>query len=262
MYNHVECPEGWYGLSIPLGSPGCVANGVELDPNHLVMTSPGAELELDLAPARGGDFLVLSFRRRALEAIVGEEASLLSTPRGKTSVVRASLTAEGVVGSILSLLRLGKQVPHAPLPMSLATDLLAATVETLDFELGLDTDRGGERCKPSYATFAKAREALADLAEFDCATLATAVNRCPRAIQMAFREHAEMTPYSYFRNLQLHRARRALMADPEDSTATIGDIAAAHGFWNWSRFTQLYRQHFGETPSQTRRRVKGRPPPA
>ena len=33
---------------------------------------------------------------------------------------------------------------------------------------------------------------------------------------------------------------------------THGDIAAAHGFWNPSRFAQLYRRQFGELPSETR----------
>lgn len=257
LYNHVECPEDWYGLCVALGSPGCVANGVALDRHQVVMTAPGSELEFDIR-AEGGDFLVLSAERRVLDAVVGEGVSLLSMPRGTTPVMRAPSTVRELLGSVLSLLRLGEHAPEG-LPVSLATNLLAGTLGTLDFELGLDVDPGGKRCSPSYATFAKSREVLAGMAEFDCAELAAAVNRCPRAIQMAFCEYARTTPYRYFRNLQLHRAREELLAGPSDRAETIGDIAAAHGFWNWSRFSQLYREQFGEAPSQTRVRSKSRP---
>ena len=260
LYNHVDCPEGWFGLSVPLGPPGTVANGVELDRNHLVMTAPGSELALDIA-AGAGHFLVFSVEQRALEAIVGKDTSSgsIRPNQNRTSVVRASLTAGGFIESALSLLRLCGRAPDSRLPKGLVTNLLSATFGALEFELALDDDRGREHCKSSYATFAESRESLAGMAEFDYEALAAAVGRCPRAIQMAFAEHARTTPYRYFRNLKLHRAREALLADAGNRAATIGDIAAAHGFWNWGRFTQLYRHQFGETPSQTRVRLKGRP---
>ena len=263
LYNHVDCPEGWFGLSVPLGPPGTVVNGVELDRNHLVMTAPGSELELDI-PARAGHFLVFSIEQSALEAIVGKDTGSGSIRPGlnRTSVVRASSTAGAFIESALSLLRLCGRAPDSRLPKSLVTNLLDATFGALDFELALDDKRGREHCKSSYAIFAESRESFAGMAEFDYEALAAAVGRCPRAIQMAFAEHARTTPYRYFRNLKLHRARKALLAGPGDRAATIGDIAAMHGFWNWGRFTRLYRQQFGETPSQTRVRLKGRQPSA
>lgn len=110
--------------------------------------------------------------------------------------------------------------------------------------------------KPSAATFLAAREALTAMDQFDYAALAAATGRGPRSIQSAFRRHAGTTPLRYHRALKLHRVRDVLRAGAGDGAATIGDIAAAHGFWNHSGFTQLYRRQFGETPYVTRSRAR------
>ena len=88
--------------------------------------------------------------------------------------------------------------------------------------------------------------------EFDYAALIAATGVSPRAIQLAFARYGSTTPHRYFRILKLHQARKALRAGLCDRKATIGDIAAAHGFRNPSRFAQLYRRQFGELPSETR----------
>ena len=105
---------------------------------------------------------------------------------------------------------------------------------------------------------AAARDALWVMGKFDYATLSAATGRSPRSIQLAFAECIQTTPLRYFRAIRLHRARKALLAGGGDRSATIGDIAAAHGFCNWSLFTQLYRRQFGEAPSETRARASSR----
>ncbi len=72
-----------------------------------------------------------------------------------------------------------------------------------------------------------------------------------RTLQNSFASNVALGPLSYHRLLRLHMARRALL-DPEQMSASIGDIAANHGFWNWSQFTKLYQSHFGNLPSETR----------
>ncbi len=260
MYHRVAVPEGWFGLCVSLGPPGARANGVELGRNRLVLSGPGSELEVDI-PAEGGEFVVLSLDQGNLEASVCSHANSGRIPlgRGTVSTVRTDM-AGALTESTLALLRILGRGPDRRPPESVATTLFSAIVEGLELEAGLGGDHGGESCRPSFATFARARRVLAGMERFDAAALAAAVGRCPRAIQMAFAEHARTTPYRYFVSLRLHRARTVLMADPGDRAATIGDIAAAHGFWDWSRFTQMYRRQFGETPSQTRARFRSRSP--
>lgn len=72
-----------------------------------------------------------------------------------------------------------------------------------------------------------------------------------RTLQKSFASQVALGPLNYHRLLRLHMARRAL-GDPSQFSASIGDIAAFHGFWNWSQFTKLYQSHFGQLPSDTR----------
>ena len=75
-----------------------------------------------------------------------------------------------------------------------------------------------------------------------------------RTLQNSFAAHVALGPLNYHRLLRLHMAKRSL-ADPTQISASIGDIAARYGFWNWSQFTKLYQSHFGQLPSDTRAEV-------
>jgi AraC family ethanolamine operon transcriptional activator len=61
-------------------------------------------------------------------------------------------------------------------------------------------------------------------------------------------------PVNYIRVLQLNLIRRDLMSDAS-AGESIGVIAARHGVWHWSRFSQYYGMLFDELPSETRRRT-------
>jgi AraC family ethanolamine operon transcriptional activator len=77
-----------------------------------------------------------------------------------------------------------------------------------------------------------------------------------RTLQACFRDAVGLTPSQYLRMLRLnavHRELRALAAAGQP--ISIGDVAAQWGFWHWSRFTENYRQLFGELPSQTVQRM-------
>jgi AraC-like DNA-binding protein len=75
-----------------------------------------------------------------------------------------------------------------------------------------------------------------------------------RSLQIGFTECYGIGPMAYSKRLRLTRARENLATfDPRD--VEIADIAARHGFHNASTFARLYRQQFGELPSETLRRV-------
>lgn len=70
----------------------------------------------------------------------------------------------------------------------------------------------------------------------------------PRALQYAFRQHLGCTPQDYLRRVRLDLARRSLR---DGTSQSVGDAAAAHGFFNPGRFATYYRQMFDENPGQT-----------
>ena len=69
-------------------------------------------------------------------------------------------------------------------------------------------------------------------------------------LNAAFREHYGTTPRAYHRARRLVAVRRALKRHWPNET-TITEAAYDHGFWHLSRFSQAYKQCFGEMPSQT-----------
>ena len=67
-------------------------------------------------------------------------------------------------------------------------------------------------------------------------------------------EHLGMSPKRYLWLRRMHLTHRALRnGDPEKTSVT--EIATNHGFWELGRFSVMYRQLFGESPSTTLRRV-------
>ena len=73
-----------------------------------------------------------------------------------------------------------------------------------------------------------------------------------RTLSRAFRSVHRIGAYRYVRNLRLNEVRHALAS--EDITVT--QAAMRFGFRELGRFGVLYREAFGESPTQTRRRTR------
>jgi transcriptional regulator GlxA family with amidase domain len=69
-----------------------------------------------------------------------------------------------------------------------------------------------------------------------------------RALQLAFRRCRGMTPMAALRRIRLEAARVALTR--ADGPASIRAIAAAYRFTNSSRFARLFKEAFGQSPSE------------
>jgi transcriptional regulator GlxA family with amidase domain len=70
-----------------------------------------------------------------------------------------------------------------------------------------------------------------------------------RALQLAFRRCRGMTPMAALRRIRLEAARAALA----DGPTSIRAIAAAYRFTNPGRFARLYKEVYGQSPSELRR---------
>ena len=77
-----------------------------------------------------------------------------------------------------------------------------------------------------------------------------------RTLFKHFQDYHGLTPMQYLRNARFEKARDALRgAQSGDSITTI---AMAWGFSHMGRFSVEYRKRFGERPSDTLRRARGR----
>lgn len=93
------------------------------------------------------------------------------------------------------------------------------------------------------------------------AELARAACLSLRALQTGFAECFGVGPMSYAKRYRLERARDELTAADHRDVA-VSDLAMRWGFASAGTFTRLYRQQFGELPSQTLKQVPQRSAPA
>ena len=85
---------------------------------------------------------------------------------------------------------------------------------------------------------------LADIARQACVS--------PRTLELVFKRHGEASPLAYARHQRLNAAHAALRAlAREGRSASVTDVALAHGFVHLGRFSAQYRAQFGCLPSQT-----------
>lgn len=87
------------------------------------------------------------------------------------------------------------------------------------------------------------------------ARLARRVGVSARHLQALFQESMGVPPHVHYLALRLNAARRKVI----ETKATFADIAAATGFNSASAFSRSYRAHFGESASETRRRLRRLP---
>jgi AraC-like DNA-binding protein len=83
--------------------------------------------------------------------------------------------------------------------------------------------------------------------------LADAAGCSVRTLQTTFTDLCGLSPMDYVRRYRLSRARELLEAN--QPPATISEIASRTGFTHVARFASCYRARYGESPSETRRRV-------
>jgi transcriptional regulator GlxA family with amidase domain len=90
--------------------------------------------------------------------------------------------------------------------------------------------------------------------DISVADIARAAYVTPRALQLAFRRHLDITPLGYLRRVRLDHAHRDLaQASPGDGT-TVTTVSYRWGFATPSRFAATYRAAYGIPPSDTLRR--------
>lgn len=84
--------------------------------------------------------------------------------------------------------------------------------------------------------------------------LALQAHMSQRSLYALFERHAGTTPRHYIRRKKLERIN-ACLRDPACNVRNVTELALDYGFAHLGRFSESYRQQFGELPSHT---LKGR----
>ncbi|MBI6897454.1 AraC family transcriptional regulator [Pseudomonas putida] len=83
--------------------------------------------------------------------------------------------------------------------------------------------------------------------------LAKQANMSVRSLYALFDRHLNTTPRQYIRQRKLERVQ-ACLSDPSCGVRSVTELALDYGFLHLGRFSESYRQRFGELPSETLRR--------
>jgi AraC family ethanolamine operon transcriptional activator len=89
--------------------------------------------------------------------------------------------------------------------------------------------------------------------------LCKALGVAPAKLIEAFQGTLGTSPHRYLKLRRLNLVRAVLMRRDQDPPL-VKSVALSHGFWHLGQFSHDYREHFGETPSQTLARVGSKPP--
>ena len=263
LEQHIGASPTDYSFGLVLGgSEPFMVNGRPFGTGHVMIVAPGASLHMR-SPLDGAVVAIVVNRERLLRepglspAVIecldtmGRSVSLLDAPRlaarmrddarqalqsasaADMPLLHAERIGNALVGSISAALSLGRALKPGP----------DAGIEPRSFERFMESRQ-------------QIRAGWDDAVPIDA--LAASLDTTKRSLQDAFSRQVAVGPLTYWRIYRLHLARRALLR-PETGARPIGDIAALHGFWNWSEFTRLYRRQFGELPSETRARGRALP---
>lgn len=118
-----------------------------------------------------------------------------------------------------------------------------------------------ERAQSSVLLPRTVRRAEAYIDEHACESLtlsdiADAAGVPVRTLLSSFRRFREVSPMQLVRDARIQRSREMLMRAVD--TDRVADIALSCGFVNLGRFASVYREKFGEAPSDTLRNARQR----
>ena len=169
-------------------------------------------------------------------------------------------TQAGMLIAQATVLAAQSAVPWAPLRNCLhrvhfRDTVLNALLQYFEHSHGAILRKPALECAPAVRRAIDYIRAYPDI-PLALADLARIAQVPVRTLSEQFRRSTGRPPLAYIRIARLEAARADLVATPE---LRITDLALSYGWTNFGRFASQYRDNFGETPSETRRRLrKGR----
>jgi len=244
-------PAGRCGISIVLPqSPSCTFNGHLVRDGDIIVYPAGTTVQ-GTTP-EGMKLFCIDIDA---QNVVG-----LGFETGPIRIAREAGPAgelhELIVSGVNAFARLG-----SPAEFGAATVDFCSTLSDLVWQLSnagrpASVRAGKQGRRLAFAVYHRAREIVIERLEVgvSVAEVCRDIGVSRRSLECAFRTAVGMGPAQYVRTLQLNRVRRDLVLT-ENADSSIGVIAARHGVWHWSRFSQSYRAMFGELPRDTRMRA-------
>ena len=253
----------FYLMQIPLAGGAEIANGRDRygsDPGAAAVLNPHRPTTMTWAD--GTRQLLVQIDREALQRLLGD---LLGAPVDQPLKFNGPLDIRGGPGASLRqfVLHMVAEIDAGRsgfgqgglMNRQIESTLMTGLIEALDNNYARFLGRPAGAAAPRKLRLAEDYiEANLDQ-PLTLEEIARAAETTPRSLQMAFRQFRDTTPLNFLRDRRLERAHEALMnARPGD---TVTGIASTWGFSHLGRFSQVYRDRFGRSPSATLRAAQG-----
>jgi AraC-like DNA-binding protein len=221
-----------------------------VDVGQAVFIVPGQHYDVQTPP---GTSFSLGFSLAILEREVKpyiRSADCVWLPRSCKFGLGGTVTTTllEAIADLIRLLTTAEAVPEAALEQA-EVDVLASLAELLA-ESG-----GAEHASQLSAERALSVEEWIDAHLHEAITLGRLCEVAGvggRCLQKTFRDRRGSTPIQYVINRRLESARTQLLGTV--GAVDVTSVAMACGFTHMGRFSTMYRQRFGESPSTTLRR--------
>ncbi|MFI5706374.1 helix-turn-helix transcriptional regulator [Kribbella sp. NPDC051620] len=253
-----------FALTVPLGPMGVALDdlrGAETRRAGFVLSQERHTL-MDPDPADGA--LVISASMAHVEQhLIGMTGRTLSrplrflAPPASPGAAPAELLDSAWQLVCRTLGASGGERPGVLVARALEDTLLSAVLLALPHTATGDLLAEEERVGWTYAD--RARQWLEAHHEepVSVTDVARAVGIGVRQLQHLFAEHFGATPTEVLREIRLCHAHSLLSGHAGGSMPTVAAVAHRCGFAHLGRFSIAYRDRFGESPSETARRVRG-----
>jgi AraC family ethanolamine operon transcriptional activator len=245
-------PPGMLGFSIPLrtGSKTLHWNAAPCMPG-MPASLPGG---LDVVCDAGQVHLVVLIELCLLHSILSKVLVVAFKRAASNSCLPATDHALDSFGLwLVALLGMTQREPevfqHPAALKSVEEDVLQQLLDTVELPRENPINCGFQKRRLG---FDRALEFLreADISSLTMSDICSSTNVSQRTLEYAFRENFNMSPVGYLRLMRLHAVRRVLIR-AQPGSLTITDTAFKYGIYDMGRFAAVYRQLFGELPSQT-----------
>ncbi|QWF78322.1 helix-turn-helix transcriptional regulator [Amycolatopsis sp. CA-230715] len=250
--------EDRYLLSIPLQGTGWTeVDGEQVDTRE-VLLGP-AHTKVSISRNGGNRAIVLHFTREAIDAAAAER--LGREPGGPTRFDPAVRSDHAKTAAWLALARTLADTARrgllddSPLGRHHLEQLLIHGL----FEAQPHTFHEAVERHEAASLPAVVRRAVSFCEEnasepITVSDMAKAAGTSVRALQRGFRSQLGMSPLAHLRQVRLARVHEDLRAIGQgDQPGTVTEVALRWGFPHLGRFSQLYRETYGEPPSHTLR---------
>jgi AraC family ethanolamine operon transcriptional activator len=245
---------GLASVAVALEAPRLHVQGEAWDPDLVAYVPPGVEHEiLGAAPHR---ILALAVSHERLRSAAQEHLGqpLPAARSGAFLRLRSAEARASLVCTWSGWIAAGARDPASLLDPATAErmedEILAAFLRGVVVDLA----RRPVRPRRELALRAEAfiRDTLGQPVRLD--QICAAVNASPRAVHASFQEVLGIPPKAYQKALRLSAVRADLRSARPG--ATVSEVAARWGFFQFGYFAVDYRKMFGESPRDTLRHAR------